>query len=84
MRRPWCTIIGGVAILFLLLVFGIVYGDMLPSGITSKVWVVRQEGEGVGVYEGWLGPAGLRGAIIGWCDGVFEAWGGTYSGHFLG
>ena len=84
MRRPWCTMIAGVATLFLLLLFGALYGDMMPPGITSKVWVVRQEGADVGVYEGWLGPAGLRGAIIGWSDGVFDAWGGTYSGHFVG
>ena len=84
MRRPWCTMIPGVATLFLLLIFGALCGDTLPPGITSRIWVVRQEGAGVGVYEGWLGPAGLRGAIIGWSDGVFEAWGGTYSGHYVG
>ena len=76
--------IKGVATLIPLFIFGALYGDMMPPGITSKVWVVRQEGADVGVYEDWLWPAGLRGAISGWSDGLFEAWGGTHSGHFVG
>ena len=84
MRRPWCTMIAGVATLFLLLIFGALYGDMLPPGITSRVWVLRQDGPEVGVYEGWLGPAGLMVAIIVCVYGLFEAWGGIYSGHYVG
>jgi len=35
-------------------------------------------GGGDGLWGGGLGMAGLRGAMIGWDDGVFGAWGTTY------
>lgn len=79
MRRPWFTMFSGIAVLGLVLIFGITYASMLPPGISERVWVVTQAG-GVTVYEGELGPAGLRGAMIGWNDGVFKAWGSTYMG----
>ena len=79
MRRPWFTMFSGIAVLGLILIFGITYASMLPPGISERVWIVTQAG-GVTVYEGELGPAGLRGAMIGWNDGVFKAWGSTYMG----
>ncbi|KAL9098058.1 MAG: hypothetical protein Q9163_006207 [Psora crenata] len=80
MRRPWCTMIAGLVVLGLTLVFGLVYGSMLPPGIAEKVWMVADEADGVVVYEARLGPPGLRGALIAWNDGVFEGWGSTYFG----
>ena len=81
MRRPWFTIFSGVAVLGLILVFGVVYSAILPPGISEKVWVVTDAGA-VTVYEGKLGTAGLRGAIIAWNDGVFQGWGTTYFGSW--
>ncbi|MCJ1459179.1 hypothetical protein MMC28_009556 [Mycoblastus sanguinarius] len=81
MRRPWFTMFSGVAVLGLMLVFGVVYSNVLPPGISEKVWVVTDAGT-VTVYEGELGTAGLRGAMIGWNDGVFQAWGMTYFGSW--
>ena len=81
MRRPWFTMFSGPAVLGLMLVFGIVYSTTLPPHISEKVWVVADTGS-VMVNEGKLGTAGRRGAMIGWNDGVFEAWGTTYFGSW--
>lgn len=81
MRRPWCTMFGGLAVLGLILVFGVVYSTILPPGISEKVWIVTDAGA-VTVYQGELGTAGLRGAMIGWNDGVFQGWGSTYFGSW--
>ena len=81
MRRPWFTMFSGVAVLGLILVFGVVYSSVLPPGISEKVWIVTDTGAVV-VYEGNLGTAGLRGAMIGWNDGVFQDWGTTYFGSW--
>lgn len=81
MRRPWFTMFSGVAVLGLILVFGVVYSTILPPGISEKVWVVTDAGAAT-VYEGQLGTAGLRGAMIGWNDGVFQGWGTTYFGSW--
>ena len=81
MRRPWFTMISGVTVLGLLLVFGLIYSTMLPPGISERVWVIGYSGS-VTVYRGKLGTAGLRGAMIGWNDGVFEDWGTTYFGSW--
>ena len=79
MRRPWFTMFSGVGVLSLVLVFGIEYGTILAPGISEKVWIVMDAGA-VTIYEAELGTSGLRGAMIGWNDGVFEAWGSTYFG----
>lgn len=81
MRRPWFTMFSGVAVLGLVLVFGVVYSTTLPPGMSEKVWIVTDAGA-VTVYEGQLGTAGLRGAMIGWNDGVFQGWGTTYFGSW--
>ena len=61
-----------------------VYASVLPPGVGERVWVVTQVGAEVVVYEGELGTAGLRGAMIGWNDGVFQGWGNTYFGSWDG
>lgn len=80
MRRPWCTMFCGVAVLAVMLIFGIMYAQSLPPGITQKVWVVISV-ERPTVFSAQLEPAGLRGAIIGWHDGLFEGWHRTYFGY---
>lgn len=80
MRRPWCTIFGGMAVLGVTLLYGIRYADELPPGITERVVVVMDVHGEVSMYAGTLATAGLRGAIIGWNDGLFSSWGATYFG----
>lgn len=81
MRRPWFTMFTGVAVLGLILVFGIIYGSTLPPGISQRVWIVTYADSPL-IYSGELGTAGLRGAIIGWNDGVFSEWKATYFGSW--
>ena len=82
MRRPWCTMIAGLVALGLFLVFGVVYSSILPAGITEKVWVIIDTGE-PSVWSAHIVTAGLRGALIGWNDGVFSGWGRTYFGGWV-
>ena len=82
MRRPWCTMIAGLVALGLFLVFGVIYGSTLPAGITEKVWVIIDTGE-PSVWSASIVTAGLRGALIGWNDGVFNGWGKTYFGGWV-
>jgi hypothetical protein len=79
MRRPWCTMFCGLVVLGVFLVFGVIYTQGLPPGITSKIWVVVNT-DHPAIYSGSLSPAGLRGAIIGWNDGLFGSWHQTYFG----
>ncbi|MCJ1405527.1 formate dehydrogenase (NAD+) [Xylographa trunciseda] len=70
MRRPWCTMFGGLTVLGLILVYGINYASTLPPGISAKIWVVQNADEPT-LWAGELTAAGLRGAMIGWNDGIF-------------
>lgn len=79
MRRPWFTIFGGLAALGVILICGIMHAYSLPLGITARVWVVTKAG-GPAIYTGTLQPSGIRGAIIGWNDGVFQSWRELYVG----
>jgi len=79
MRRPWCSMFCGLAILGAMLIFSVIYAQDLPPGITSKIWVVINS-EKPSIYSGQLSSAGLRGAMIGWNDGLFSSWGKTYFG----
>lgn len=84
MRRPWCTIFGGMAVLGVTLLYGIRYSYELPPGITERVVVAMDVHSEVSVYAGTLATAGVRGAIIGWNDGLFSSWGTTYFGAWAG
>ena len=84
MRRPWCTIFGGMAVLGVTLLYGIRYSYELPPGITERVVVVMDVHGDVSMYAGTLATAGVRGAIIGWNDGLFSSWGTTYFGAWAG
>ena len=79
MRRPWCSMFSGLAILGLLLVFGIQYATTLPPGISERVWVV-QDTQVASVRTANLAPAGLRGSLLAWNDGIFNSWGVEYYG----
>jgi len=57
-RRPWFTMFSGLAVLGLIFVFEVVYANILPPGISQKVWVVMQVGALTvywGVVWGWRG-----------------------------
>ena len=79
MRRPWCSMIGGLGVLGLILIYGISYANSLPLGIAERIWIVQIVDE-PSVWATDLVPAGLRGAMIGWNDGIFASWGTQYYG----
>ncbi|KAL9117883.1 MAG: hypothetical protein Q9187_005573, partial [Circinaria calcarea] len=81
MKRPWCTMFGGLVVLGIILGFGIMYAQDLPPGISARVTVVMDLGNKTFVYTGGVTPAGLRGAMIGWNDGLFSSWGELYYGN---
>ncbi|ORY10195.1 hypothetical protein BCR34DRAFT_355411 [Clohesyomyces aquaticus] len=82
MQRPWLTMFGGVIMLILLITLGVFNANRLPEGVTSKVWIYRKEPMALAgrVCQTHLTSPGLRGMIIGWTDGLFEAWGSVYEG----
>jgi len=82
MRRPWCTMFGGLTVLGMILVYGIIYASTLPPGISEKIWVVQNADEPT-LWAGELTPAGLRGAMLAWNDGIFSSWGTAYSGSSM-
>lgn len=78
-KRPWLTMIFGVVVLGVTLFYGIDYAQSLPSGITDLVTVV-EDVDGYKGYSATLKAAGLRGAVIGWSDGLFSSWKQLYYG----
>lgn len=79
MKRPWTTMISGLVVLCITLFYGLQYSTMLPPDITQRVTVVVDV-NGTKAFYGNVTSAGLRGTIIGWNDGLFESWKGTYLG----
>ncbi|MCJ1395957.1 hypothetical protein MMC18_008843 [Xylographa bjoerkii] len=82
MRRPLCSMCGGLIVLGMVLVYGISYASTLPPGISDQIWVVQNADEPT-LWEGELIAAGLRGAMIGWNDGIFSAWRTAYYGSSI-
>ena len=80
LKRPWATIFSGVIVLGVTLVFGIQYATNLPPEMGTRV-TVAMDALGPASYVGDLTTAGLRGAIIGWNDGLFESWNRAYFGN---
>ena len=79
MKRPWFSIFSGLVVLIGTLICGIQYATFLPPKITERVMVLADV-RGPASYTIRLNGAGLRGNIIGWNDGLFESWKGTYFG----
>ncbi|KAL8934116.1 MAG: hypothetical protein Q9216_006062 [Gyalolechia sp. 2 TL-2023] len=79
LRRPWTTIFGGLTVLGVTLVCGVQYTTYVPQAMGRRVTVAMGV-QGPTCYFGDLEPAGLRGAIIGWTDGLFESWGNAFFG----
>ena len=88
MRRPWFSIILGMIVLLVTLICGIWFASELPPEITKSVKVIMVDSQGaggegrgiIGSYDIALANAGLRGAVIGWSDGLFDIWNSTYFG----
>lgn len=80
MRRPWCSIFLGMMVLLVTLICGLFFASQLPPEITKSVTVVMESRGFIGSYEILLTNAGLRGAILGWSDGLFKSWRSTYFG----
>ena len=81
LKRPWATIFSGLIILIVTLIYGVNYSLYLPPGVTARVTVLMDV-QGPASYTGNMTSAGLRGAIIGWNDGLFESWRGVYFGSW--
>lgn len=82
LKRPWATMFSGLIILIVTLIYGVNYSLYLPQGVTDRVMVLMDV-QGPASYTGNLTSAGLRGAIFGWNDGLFESWRGVYFGDWL-
>ncbi|KAH8682814.1 hypothetical protein BGZ60DRAFT_205808 [Tricladium varicosporioides] len=80
LRRPWFTMIFGLTMLVLILVVGTMDAYSLPPGISEKIWLIVDTGTEPFICMSRLSPAGLRGQLIGWLDGVLEGWNGIYNG----
>lgn len=61
--------------------FGLMYAQYLPPAITSRVTIVMSIQDMPFFFTGRLETAGLRGALLGWNDGVFSSWGNAYYGY---
>ena len=79
LRRPWTTIFGGLVVLGVTLVCGVQYTTYIPRVMGTRVMVVMSIQDPTS-YLGVLTPAGLRGAIIAWTDGLFGSWGKAFFG----
>lgn len=79
MKRPWLSIFSGMIVLLATLLWSISYATSLPPEITERVMVLADV-RGPVSYNVHLHSAGLRGGLIGWNDGLFESWKGTYFG----
>ncbi|KAF2421114.1 hypothetical protein EJ08DRAFT_702190 [Tothia fuscella] len=82
LQRPWLTTFAGMIILVVLANGGVNYANSLPDGITARVLVLRRD-ESLDVFpvcEGRLVSPGLRGAIIGYFDGLLNSWSTWYYG----
>ena len=81
MKRPWATIFSGLIVLIVTLIYGVNYSLYLPPGLSEKLTILIDT-QGPASYTGNLTSAGLRGAVIGWNDGLFESWKGLYLGSW--
>jgi hypothetical protein len=78
-KRPWFTILSGLAVLGLILAIGAHDAYTLPSGTDENIWLVVNATEPF-ICNGELTSAGLRGQFLGWLDGLLSSWGTTYLG----
>jgi hypothetical protein len=83
LQRPWLTMFSGMIILIILAMKGTEYANHLPDGISERVLVFRYDPSlaAHSVCEAHLKSPGLRGGIIGYCDGLFSSWGSWYLGR---
>jgi hypothetical protein len=72
----------GIIILILITTIGVSESLELPSAISQSVVIYRNDKsvDTLAACTGTIYGAGLRGAIIGWTDGVFNSWNTTYYG----
>jgi hypothetical protein len=72
----------GIVILIVLVIGGYNNSTTLPPGMTQSILVYMNDksADALTACRGDIFPAGLRGAILGWTDGVFNSWNTTYYG----
>jgi len=77
MKRPWCTMFLGISIWATLVGIGVIQtmSFPLPAHAIALMGPDYKSACRTNLY-----PAGLRGTIIGWCDGLFQSFGSLYLG----
>jgi hypothetical protein len=80
LKTPWFTMVFGLIMLVLISVVGAMDSYSLPPGISEKIWLVVDSGADPFICTEHLSPAGLRGQLIGWLDGLLQSWKSTYFG----
>ncbi|RDI77597.1 Formate dehydrogenase [Venturia inaequalis] len=82
LQRPWLTMFFGMIILIVMAMKGTEYANHLPDGISERVLVFRYDPSLVShsVCEAHLKSSGIRGGIMGYCDGLFSSWTDWYLG----
>ena len=80
LKRPWFSIMSGIASLLATLILGVRYANSLPPNFSNHVTVLSHI-EHPTLLDVRLHSAGLRGNIIGWNDGLFDSWKGPYFGR---
>ena len=76
LRRPWCTGVLGLGVYGFLIGVGYKLANQTPLS-EPRVAIF---GDIEAMCHAELLPAGVRGAIIGWADGVFAGFGHSYTG----
>ena len=81
LQRPWCTMIFGTATWLAMIAIGVLRGKDEALPVNTRM--VEIGGLVGGSCKINLYGNALRGAIIAWSDGAFQAWGSTYDGAGL-
>jgi hypothetical protein len=81
LKRPWFSILVGLAAMLTIAGVSGIQSMSLPVGINERTLVITATNvTSPFLCTGTLYPAGLRGSILGWTDGVFSSWGTVYFG----
>lgn len=78
LKRPWCTMGFGIVVWVALIGIGY-YRASVYYPLDSRILVI-EGGTTVENCTVVLNPAGLRGSIIAWSDGVMSGWNSVYFG----
>lgn len=77
-KRPWCTMLFGTGIWVAMIAIGVIRGQTEALPVNGPV--VEMGGVVGGPCHVTLYGNALRGAMIAWSDGAFQAWDSAYRG----